>query len=194
MTDWFKLCYDWTVLKEGGWSDRSLVDDPGGKTMRGLTLKTYSAYLGRRATPTELRNISSTEHAKVFRQLFWKKCRCEKMIGPVAAAVFDTAIHSGEYRAIRILQEALKHYGHDIEVDGEIGSETLSALNATASQNLAIEMIIRRARFMTSLSNWHSNSRGWINNRIVGLWRHVENCNRIVIENDIAYERGLKQA
>lgn len=190
----FEQCYHFTVSKEGRWSDRPKSVDPGGKTMRGLTLKAYSEWLGRKATPTELRNISEAVHKRVFHDMYWVKAGCDKMILPVAAVVFDTAIHSGPYRAVRILQESLNHYRkkygfEPIKVDGVMGSKTSSAVNSAASFNLAIDMVIRRLAFMTSLSNWHANSRGWAKQRIHDLWRFVEECHEHVRREDAEFER-----
>lgn len=51
------------VLKhEGGWADHP--KDPGGATMKGVTLATFRRYVKADATKTDLRNISEEQIAE----------------------------------------------------------------------------------------------------------------------------------
>ena len=44
MIDNFEYCLSVVLENEGGWSDHPR--DPGGATMKGVTLKTFRAYFG----------------------------------------------------------------------------------------------------------------------------------------------------
>ena len=94
-----------TLHHEGSWSDH--VKDPGGATMKGITLKTYSDYLGRPAMKDELRRIPDDHLEAIYRKGYWDKVRGDELaaISPgLAAAVFDFAVNSGPGRAAKALQ------------------------------------------------------------------------------------------
>ena len=58
------------VLKsEGGWSDNPA--DPGGATMRGVTLANFRRYVKADASKADLREIISEQLATVYRLFYW---------------------------------------------------------------------------------------------------------------------------
>ena len=73
----FEVCLPRILEHEGGWSDHP--SDPGGATMKGVTLETYSNWLGKKATKDELRNIPSSHLNTIYRDNYWKTAACDKL-------------------------------------------------------------------------------------------------------------------
>jgi lysozyme family protein len=70
--------------------------------------------------------------------------------------VFDAAVNSGPAQATRWLQRAL-----GVTADGVIGPQTMAAAYAHSHETLRLSILAQRLRFMASLKNWPSFSRGW---------------------------------
>ena len=117
----FAKAYRKTIAAEGGFSQHPL--DPGGATMKGVTLKTYSAHLGRQATVEELKAIPEEHLLAIYGQGYWDKCRCDDLPSGLDVCVFDWAVNSGPRRAVRALQELA-----GVTPDGDVGPKTLAAV------------------------------------------------------------------
>jgi lysozyme family protein len=117
----FAKAYRKTIAAEGGFSQHPL--DPGGATMKGVTLKTYSAHLGRQATVEELKAIPEEHLLAIYGQGYWDKCKCDDLPSGLDVCVFDWAVNSGPRRAVRALQELV-----GVTPDGEMGPKTLAAV------------------------------------------------------------------
>ena len=70
--------------------------------MKGVTLKTYSDYLGREATKDELRNIDDEELEEIYKSLLG--VRGDDIPTGPDIVMFDFAVNSGPKRAIIIAQ------------------------------------------------------------------------------------------
>jgi lysozyme family protein len=143
------------VLKhEGGWADHPA--DPGGATMKGVTLKTYSDWLGRQATKEELRNIP-TEHLRtIYKARFWDAVRGDELPSGVDYVVFDMAVNSGPGRAAKMLQAAV-----GATPDGAIGPKTLAAVNAQDPATLIATFQRNRQHFLEALPTFGTFGKGW---------------------------------
>ena len=117
----FAKAYRKTIAAEGGFSQHPL--DPGGATMKGVTLKTYSVHLGRQATVEELKAIPEEHLLAIYGQGYWDKCRCDDLPSGLDVCVFDWAVNSGPRRAVRALQELA-----GVTPDGDVGPKTLAAV------------------------------------------------------------------
>ena len=75
----FEKCKSLTAVSEGGWSDHP--SDPGGATMKGVTLRTYAAWrkLHGQPEPTkaDLKVISDDEVSAIFKAQYWDAARCD---------------------------------------------------------------------------------------------------------------------
>jgi len=111
-----------TLKHEGGWSHHP--NDPGGATMKGITHKTYTRYLGRDVTHEELRSIPDDHLADIYRQHYWDACHCDALPDGLDLAVFDTAVNTGPAQAARLLQRIV-----GVPADGAIGPKTLAAVH-----------------------------------------------------------------
>lgn len=109
--DLFSRCLDFVLRWEGGWADNP--NDPGGATMKGITIGTYTrwreAHGQPRPTKEELRNISDSEVRQIYHDWYWKASGADKLPWPMNLAQFDLAVNGGTGRA----QEALTAAGNN---------------------------------------------------------------------------------
>lgn len=150
-----------TLHHEGLWSDHAL--DPGGATMKGVTLKTYSDYLGRPAMKDELRRIPDHHLEAIYRKGYWDKIKGDELtdICPgLAAAVFDFAVNSGPGRAARALQSLC-----GAVTDGGIGPNTLKQVKAWVElmgpQGAIDAYQAYRQHYLESLDTFATFGKGW---------------------------------
>jgi lysozyme family protein len=143
------------VLKhEGGWADHPA--DPGGATMKGVTLKTYSDWLGRQATKAELRAISDEHLRTIYKARYWDAVRGDELPSGLDYVVFDMAVNSGPGRAAKMLQAAV-----GATPDGSIGPKTLAAVSAQDLATLIAAFQRSRQHFLEALPTFGTFGKGW---------------------------------
>ncbi|MDX8462962.1 glycoside hydrolase family 108 protein [Mesorhizobium humile] len=143
------------VLKsEGGWSDNPA--DPGGATMRGVTLANFRRYVKANATKADLRAISDAQVATVYRRFYWDAVAGADLPAGVDYAVFDFAVNSGPGRAAKYLQAVL-----GVVQDGRIGPATLAAAGAKPAGVVIDALCDARLAFLEKLPTWPIFGRGW---------------------------------
>ncbi len=139
MTDRFEICQAVTGKWEGGWSDHP--DDPGGKTMYGITETRWHEYqdkMGMKRTP--VRNITMAQALKFYRSEFWLACGADKLFPGVDLAVYDASVNSGVSR----------------------GRKWLLASAGSNDHSETVKKICRaRLSFMQSLKIWKTFGKGW---------------------------------
>lgn len=96
----FVRCLASTLEFEGGWSDHPA--DPGGATMKGITIGRYRQYYPK-ATKSDLRNISEADLQKIYRVDYWDKVHGDRLAAGVDLATFDFGVNSGPGRANQYL-------------------------------------------------------------------------------------------
>ena len=99
MTDRFDACLPHILHHEGGWADHP--KDPGGATMKGITLAVFREWTGKQSTKAELKAISDNTVAAIYRKNYWFPSHCDKLPAGVDLIVFDLAVNSGPGRARR---------------------------------------------------------------------------------------------
>lgn len=155
----FDTAFDLLISHEGGFSNRPYADDPGGATMYGVTEKVARAngYVG------HMKDLPLDFAKFIYRKSYWDACKCDLMPDEIKYALFDAAVNSGVGQASKWLQSSV-----GVKSDGAIGPMTLHAVSAIDPVLVAKNMIGKRLRFMTELSNWSSNAKGW-SRRIAAL-------------------------
>lgn len=150
------------VLKsEGGFSDHP--NDPGGATMKGVTLDTYRSYKrNQHLTPEDLKKITDAELHDIYKKRYWDACRSDELISGIDYCVFDTAVNSGPGRAIKLLQSCV-----GVNPDGAIGPVTLSAVRAHCQTPEDTKILIgqfcdKRLEFWRGLSTFATFGKGWV--------------------------------
>ena len=148
----FDSAFDLLITHEGGFSNRPLSDDPGGATMYGVTEKVARAngYTG------AMQDFQLNTAKDIYRRQYWDACKCDQMPEAVRYPLFDAAVNSGAGQSIKWLQSSV-----GVKADGVIGPMTLASVAAADADRLAKQMLGRRLSFLTGLSNWQANARGW---------------------------------
>ncbi|WP_437416351.1 glycoside hydrolase family 108 protein [Sinorhizobium meliloti] len=139
MTDRFDVCHPITAGWEGGWSDHK--DDPGGKTMYGVTETRWHEYQDKmKMKRTPVRNITKAQALKFYRSEFWEVCGAPTLFAGVDLAVYDASVNSGVSR----------------------GRKWLLASAGSNDHSVTVKRICRaRLSFMQSLTIWKTFGKGW---------------------------------
>lgn len=153
---------------EGGFSDHP--KDPGGATMKGVTLKTYSAYRQAKglAKPSvaDLKRIGDTEVEDIFTRQYWAPVHGDELPAGVDIIVADFSFNSGAGQALIELQRVVTALGFSTGgADGKYGEHTRAAVSA-AMRGVGEDRLInayqdKRLAFMQSLSTWPTFRNGW---------------------------------
>lgn len=124
------------IEREGGATFTDRPADRGGPTRYGVTETTARkfGYTG------EMKDLPYSVAYTVY-ESFWNQCKCDDIAAlddDLAVYVFDFAVNSSEGNAGNRLQRLLNVMNNrgklypDITVDGDIGNQTISSLNAFA--------------------------------------------------------------
>lgn len=133
----FSAALKFTLAYEGGWSDNP--KDPGGATMKGITLATYRRWFPN-ASKTQLRNISAENVAKIYRTDYWDTVNGNTLAAGVDLVTFDGSVNSGPARAKKWLMASIG--GSDVET--------------------VKKFCAKRLGFMRSLAIWKTFGKGWL--------------------------------
>lgn len=150
----FPFCLKEVLKHEGGWADHP--KDPGGATMKGITIGTYSQWKGRRASKAELRAIPDEEVAAIYKRNYWDKVRGDDLPSGLDFVAFDAAVNSGPSRGAKWLQQGL-----GVAADGQIGPKTLAAAESADAKTAIIAATNARFAFLRSLRTWPHFGKGW---------------------------------
>jgi lysozyme family protein len=149
----FKRCLAEVLKHEGLWSDHPR--DPGGATMKGITLKTYRTYRPG-ASKDDLRNITDAEVERIYRDGYWNAVRGDDLPAGLDLVAFDAAVNSGVSRGAKWLQQALS-----VTADGKIGPATIAAAKKAEPISVIDTALMRRMAFLRGLSTFDTFGRGW---------------------------------
>ncbi|WP_421930123.1 glycoside hydrolase family 108 protein [Nitratireductor rhodophyticola] len=143
------------VLKhEGGWADHP--DDPGGATMKGVTLQTFRRYVKADGTKADLRAISDEQIATVYYRHYWAAVNAQALPSGIDYAVFDFAVNSGPSRAAKYLQSIV-----GANVDGRVGPKTIAAVSRMEPADVINRLCDARMAFLRKLKHWPRFGNGW---------------------------------
>lgn len=103
------------------------TSDRGGPTNFGVTIGTYSEWLGREATVEEVKNMSEETAREIYETRYLTGPRIHTLPEPPQTLILDMAVNHGPKNAIRMLQRVINQAGFGpISVDGVIGPTTRS--------------------------------------------------------------------
>lgn len=107
--DTFEKALNFVLLHEGGFSNN--VNDKGGATNKGITQRTYNAWLSSKGKNLkDVRNITDSEVKEIYYNNYWLKAGCDKMSEKFAILAFDTAVNMGVGRVAEFLKAAEYKY------------------------------------------------------------------------------------
>lgn len=139
---------------EGGWSDHP--KDPGGATMKGITIATFRRYVEPKATKDDLRHITDAQIASIYRKQYWDAVEADDLPDGIDYAVFDYAVNSGPGRAAKHLQSIV-----GAKQDGKIGPDTLAKTKAMLRASVINGLCDKRMAFLRGLPTWATFGKGW---------------------------------
>jgi lysozyme family protein len=155
MVNNFEQSLQETLRWEGGFSNHPR--DPGGATMKGVTLARYRAFKrDPGATKEQLRNISDADLLAIYRDGYWRTVAGDDLPSGLDLAMFDFAVNSGPARAVKTLQRIV-----GVPADGVMGQLTLSAVRKQFTADMIDELTAARLAFVRSLSTFDAFGRGW---------------------------------
>lgn len=168
---------DEIIRLEGGYTDDP--KDSGGETNHGITIDVArdNGYTG------HIKDMSVNFARSVYLAKYWKPIGGDEVLElseAVAEEMMDTGVNMGTSRAVRYLQRSLNALNKrgvlypDIEVDGGVGDNTLSALNAylhTREEEVLVKMLncLQGAKYVRLSEKNEKDERfiyGWFKNRI----------------------------
>lgn len=143
------------VLKhEGGFVDHP--KDPGGATNKGVTIKTFRAYVKPGGTVADLKAITNEQVATVYYRQYWSAVNAQALPSGLDYAVFDFAVNSGPARAAEFLQRVLK-----VPIDRRVGPKTAQAANDSDVSATIIALCNARLAWLKRLKTWPTFGKGW---------------------------------
>lgn len=153
MKENFAACLAETLRHEGGWSDHP--KDPGGATMKGVTLDTYRRWRPG-ATKAQLRAITDAEVAAIYRKGYWDAVNADDLPAGLDLVAFDGAVNSGPSRGAKWLQA-----GVGAKQDGKVGPATIAAASAYDTRTAVNRACDARLAFLKTLGTWPTFGKGW---------------------------------
>lgn len=157
------------ILKhEGGFVNHK--SDRGGATNHGITIGTYSKWLGRPATVDEVRAMTEETAREIYETRYLTGPRIHLLPDPPQTLVLDMAVNHGPRRAIKLLQRTVNLAGFGtLSVDGINGPGTrrhvgraADAMGAYLQDALVEERIKFYHRIVERNESQRVFLRGWL--------------------------------
>ena len=158
------------VAREGGFVNDP--DDPGGATNFGVTIGTMRG-LGLDldgdgdVDVADVRALTRDQAVEIFVEHYFERPGIGDLPVVLQASVFDMYVNAGG-NAVVILQRMLRQMGHDIDVDGIIGPQTLraaTAATASAPGHIADAYGIARRNYYYRIADLRPRSRKYARRR-----------------------------
>lgn len=158
------------VRREGGYVNDA--DDPGGATKYGVTIHTMRR-LGLDLTGDgkvdgdDVRALSQTQAVDIFKDHYFAKPRIGELPRVLQASVFDMYVNAGN-NAVKILQRLLAQFDLPVQVDGDLGPQSLKAVakaTAIAPKYIADAYGIARRNYYYGLADHRVASRKYARRR-----------------------------
>jgi lysozyme family protein len=143
MTGNFPRCLDFTLAREGGFSNDPR--DDGGATNEGITLRTFGYYFPR-PTVEQLKRITPDQVRLIYEAGFWRETYGDELPRGLDLMVFDMGVTTGPFTAVAMLQELL-----GVEADGDVGEETLGAIGKHSLTGLIANLAQNQRAYYRSL-------------------------------------------
>lgn len=152
----FDKCLELLLVHEGGFVNHP--QDPGGMTNLGVTKKVWEEWVGHDVNEKEMRNLTLTMVAPLYKRKYWDACRANELVLGLDYCVFDIAVNSGVGRAIKLLQSSV-----GATPDGGYGSITVALVKKAEQEpeKLIETLCAKRLEFLESLKAFPTFGKGW---------------------------------
>lgn len=137
---------DAVIKREGGYVIHPC--DRGGAAKYGITLADLQDWRGHKIGGKDVQALEPSEAAEIYRSMYIDKPKIGLLKDEaLQALVFDTAVHSGTKRAIKLLQQAV-----GAQPDGILGSVTLGIIQGYKnSQEVRKRFLAARISYIGSV-------------------------------------------
>lgn len=152
---------DLVLRFEGGFSNNSA--DAVGATNFGITLAALGSYLGRDASPEELRSLSVETARDIYKRQYLIGGASALASVQVKAAYLGLATNMGTSRASRLFQAAVGSIDHlPVIQDGVLGPASIQRINAIEPDLLIETVNCEAAKYYKSLPQFDRFGRVWM--------------------------------
>ena len=168
--DNFDYAFNYTVGQEGGFTkDPNDAGNWTGGTIGSGQLKGTKFGISAASYPNvDIENLTIDQAKAIYQKDYWTKYNYDKITSQlISSKCFDMTVNMGG-TAPYLIQLALKAYTqNNITIDGQIGTETIIALNASNEMNLFFGLEVASGVYYWTLVN-KANSKlkiyfnGWI--------------------------------
>lgn len=152
----FEKCLEMLLVHEGGYVNHP--SDPGGETNLGVTKKVWEEWVGHPVNEKEMRNLTPTMVAPLYKRKYWDACRADELVSGLDYCVFDVSVNSGVGRAVKLLQSVV-----GATPDGGYGSITAALVKKAEEdpERLISLYSAKRLEFLESLKAFPVFGKGW---------------------------------
>lgn len=176
----YRLYLAFTRQAEGGLSRAKtdsaskdpVPDGSGYHTNKGITwttFKHYASILGYVATPELFYQMPDWIFNGIM-EGYWKSAGAHLIVSQAMATIIFQSLWGGGYSSlVKDIQDYLVKHGYSkVEIDGDIGPVTASAINnycsASGKEKLLYDYTYNeRLKYLRSLSSYKDNGQGWEN-------------------------------
>lgn len=144
----FDQAFNVLMDREGGYSNDPA--DGGGVTKYGISKKSYPNL--------DIASLTLADAKAIYLRDYWSPCKCDQLPDAIRYDVFDAAVNSGIYQAVKWLQMAC-----GAPIDGRIGPVTIAKAQSASGQSMRLLFNSARLLFYTSLPNFSRFGAGWVN-------------------------------
>jgi lysozyme family protein len=154
MSDHYKEIIAKVIEREGGSTITNDPDDPGGLTKYGIS---------KRSNPDlDIENLTLDDAIAIYKERYWDSSKADQLPKKLSESYFDMVVNAGKRRAVKILQQACNHKGHDLVVDGLIGKATIGACKSLEASRFKafrvryyVDLVKRKPTLMKYYYGWY---------------------------------------
>jgi lysozyme family protein len=132
-------------------------------TNYGISAKVYEIWIKRPPTEADMRNMLKGTAIEIYKAWYWKPMQGDAFKNQsVANLVVDHAVNAGVASAGKLLQRVLvSKFGKSLTIDGKVGTQTMTAVNAVNQTELFNAIKTARIEFYKSIGGEFLQS--WLN-------------------------------
>tara|TARA_B110001454_G_C12543401_1_gene360396 strand:- start:119 stop:589 length:471 start_codon:yes stop_codon:yes gene_type:complete len=146
------------IEREGGSKITRDPDDPGGTTKYGIS---------KRANPdVDIESLGLKEAVSIYKNKYWDPSRAVDFPRELMDMYFDMVVNFGQYKAVKIVQEACNHKKSKLKIDGRIGPNTLKAAQSLEKNRLLAFRIMHYSKICIANKKLMKYYYGWFNRSI----------------------------
>lgn len=154
----FDQAFEELIGHEGGFKKQSSdrMDWTGGQVGKGVLKGTKFGLSAGTYPDLDIENLTVEQAKVIYRRDWWDKFIGDDLDYEVAFQVFDADVNHGAGNGTRMVQRAL-----GVVDDGHIGPITMAAWKRMERLEFCLRFLSERLVFMTKVSTWDENGRGW---------------------------------